>query len=438
MTRCSKSPILISNHWQHYKNTPVFSLSYTGQEFPFWKNNAIIIIINFGHAQTSYHSGIAMLPIVLCILLGPDRPVLECHLLVTIRVMKVMECNKAPDIQSFSTAWKVNAEHNPVQIIIFTLHTLSKSFQKLQQHGGNTSNQNKAETLQLSGTLLLEAATVAKLEMPAGSVHLKYLHKCNPQMQSYHLFRLMISFDWKRYTFMLSSTHSEVSWSIIALSNYMIDYCEPLCLTQRLNCLNEVSGQFICKRKLGFIDVPYVGALALSRIPFVWHLNKALQISNCLLCSCSRTLSKPYKNMQASSFIYYFLLLSLCIDLSHNETSAALRRQRRRMRHRGLRRSSYAGRRFLRQPRMKLPAPAAPSIPLINIDDGVMGVFDSLIGLGGHESSYNVLPGKNQTSTTWSGLNFSCFQMKCLNSLKLYFSSTCNTWWSKTWLPFLA
>lgn len=65
------------------------------------------------------------------------------------------------------------------------------------------------------------------------------------------------------------------------------------------------------------------------------------------------------------------------------------------MRHRGLRRSSYTGRRFLRQPRMKLPAPAAPSIPLINIDDGVMGVFDSLIGLGGHESSYNVLPGKN-------------------------------------------
>ncbi|POI32550.1 hypothetical protein CIB84_003699 [Bambusicola thoracicus] len=48
---------------------------------------------------------------------------------------------------------------------------------------------------------------------------------------------------------------------------------------------------------------------------------------------------------------------------------------------------------------MKLPAPAAPSIPLINIDDGVMGVFDSLIGLGGHESSYNVLPGKKGQCT---------------------------------------
>uniref|UniRef100_G1MYY9 Extracellular matrix protein 2 n=1 Tax=Meleagris gallopavo TaxID=9103 RepID=G1MYY9_MELGA len=103
--------------------------------------------------------------------------------------------------------------------------------------------------------------------------------------------------------------------------------------------------------------------------------------------------------MQVSSFIYYFLLVSLCIDLSQNETSAALRRQRRRMRHRGLRRSSYAGRRLLRQPRMKLAAPAAPSIPLINIDDGVVGVFDSLIGLGGHESSYSVLPGKKGQCT---------------------------------------
>uniref|UniRef100_A0A8C2TJ50 Extracellular matrix protein 2 n=1 Tax=Coturnix japonica TaxID=93934 RepID=A0A8C2TJ50_COTJA len=103
--------------------------------------------------------------------------------------------------------------------------------------------------------------------------------------------------------------------------------------------------------------------------------------------------------MQASSFIYYFLLLSLCIDLSQNETSAALRRQRRRMRHRGMRKSSYAGRRVLRQPRMKLSSPATHSIPLINIDDGVMGVFDSLIGLGGHESSYSVLPGKKGQCT---------------------------------------
>ncbi|NXL90613.1 ECM2 protein, partial [Alectura lathami] len=105
--------------------------------------------------------------------------------------------------------------------------------------------------------------------------------------------------------------------------------------------------------------------------------------------------------MQPSSLVYYFLLVSLCVDFSQNETSEVLRRQRRRMRYRGLRKSSSAGRRALRQPRMKLPAPAAaaPGIPLINIDDGVMGVFDSLIGLGGHESSYSVLPGKKGQCT---------------------------------------
>ncbi|NXG76138.1 ECM2 protein, partial [Baryphthengus martii] len=100
--------------------------------------------------------------------------------------------------------------------------------------------------------------------------------------------------------------------------------------------------------------------------------------------------------MQATALVYYFLFVSLCLDFSQNETSALLRRQRRRMRYRRLGRSSSAGHRSPRGPRVKPPAPAAivPSIPLINIDDGVMGVFDSLIGLGGQESSYSVLPGK--------------------------------------------
>lgn len=143
--------------------------------------------------------------------------------------------------------------------------------------------------------------------------------------------------------------------------------------------------------------------------------------------------------MQATSLVYYFLLVSLCIDFSRNETSALLRRQRRRMRYRGLRRSSSAGHRSPRQPRMKLPAPVAvvPSIPLINIDDSVMGVFDSLIGLGGHESSYSVLPGKNKAPLLLRvGQFFSSFQMKNLNSWKLYFSSACNTYRNKTQLPF--
>ncbi|KAM9374698.1 extracellular matrix protein 2 [Phaethornis superciliosus] len=100
--------------------------------------------------------------------------------------------------------------------------------------------------------------------------------------------------------------------------------------------------------------------------------------------------------MQATSLLCCFLLVSLCTDFSQNETSAPLRRQRRKMHYRGVRGSSSAGHRSPREPRMKLPAPGAvlPSIPLINIDDSVMGVFDSLIGLGGHESSYSVLPGK--------------------------------------------
>ncbi|NXA45231.1 ECM2 protein, partial [Nothocercus julius] len=94
--------------------------------------------------------------------------------------------------------------------------------------------------------------------------------------------------------------------------------------------------------------------------------------------------------MQATSSLCYFLLVSLCIDFLQDGASAAVRRQRRRMRYGGGRHRSA------RQSRMRLPAPgpAMPSVPLINIDDGVMGVFDSLIGLGGQESSYSVLPGK--------------------------------------------
>ncbi|XP_068014110.1 extracellular matrix protein 2 [Melanerpes formicivorus] len=100
--------------------------------------------------------------------------------------------------------------------------------------------------------------------------------------------------------------------------------------------------------------------------------------------------------MQATSLVYCFLLVSLCIDFSQNETSAHPRRQRRRMRNRGLRKSSSVGHRPPQQLSINPPAPAAavPSIPLINIDDGVMGVFDSLVGLGGQESSYSILPGK--------------------------------------------
>ncbi|NWT58770.1 ECM2 protein, partial [Erythrocercus mccallii] len=80
--------------------------------------------------------------------------------------------------------------------------------------------------------------------------------------------------------------------------------------------------------------------------------------------------------MQAPSLLCYFLLVSLCADFCPAEGGAG-RRQRRRMQHRGLGRS----------------------IPVINLDDSVVGVFDSLVGLGEHESTYSILPGKKGQCT---------------------------------------
>ncbi|NXD95347.1 ECM2 protein, partial [Chaetorhynchus papuensis] len=96
--------------------------------------------------------------------------------------------------------------------------------------------------------------------------------------------------------------------------------------------------------------------------------------------------------MQAASLVGYFLLVSLCTDLCPAEAGAG-RRQRRRMRQRGLGRSPWEGH---RTPRME---PPGARIPLINIDDSIMGVFDSLVGLGEHESTYSVLPGKKGQCT---------------------------------------
>ncbi|NWZ66933.1 ECM2 protein, partial [Acrocephalus arundinaceus] len=96
--------------------------------------------------------------------------------------------------------------------------------------------------------------------------------------------------------------------------------------------------------------------------------------------------------MQAPSLLCYFLLVSLCTDFCPAEG----RRQRRRMQPRGLRRSPWAGHRTPRAPRLE---PPGRSIPLITIDDSVMGMFDSLVGLGEHESTYSVLPGKKGQCT---------------------------------------
>ncbi|XP_074814306.1 extracellular matrix protein 2 isoform X3 [Natator depressus] len=104
--------------------------------------------------------------------------------------------------------------------------------------------------------------------------------------------------------------------------------------------------------------------------------------------------------MQTASLLYYFLLVCWCIDFVENQTNEIPRRQRRRMRYRGSRKGSSANHRPNRQPQIKTSTTVAvvPSVPLINIDDGITEVFDSLIGLSGHESSYSVLPEPNDPS----------------------------------------
>lgn len=119
---------------------------------------------------------------------------------------------------------------------------------------------------------------------------------------------------------------------------------------------------------------------------------KALHVPNFPLFSHSRILCGTHKTMQAPSLVCYFLLVSLCSDFCPAEAGAG-RRQRRRMRQPGPGRSPRAGPRTPRTPGIE---PLEPRIPLIHIDDSVMGVFDSLVGLGEHESTYSVLPGENR------------------------------------------
>ncbi|NXM60509.1 ECM2 protein, partial [Illadopsis cleaveri] len=100
--------------------------------------------------------------------------------------------------------------------------------------------------------------------------------------------------------------------------------------------------------------------------------------------------------MQAPSLLCYFLLVSLCSEFCSAEGGAGRRHRRRMMMHRGPGRSPWAGHRTPRAPAVE---PPGRGIPLINIDDSVLGVFDSLVGLGEHESTYSVLPGKKGQCT---------------------------------------
>uniref|UniRef100_A0A8C3VFX7 Extracellular matrix protein 2 n=1 Tax=Catharus ustulatus TaxID=91951 RepID=A0A8C3VFX7_CATUS len=93
--------------------------------------------------------------------------------------------------------------------------------------------------------------------------------------------------------------------------------------------------------------------------------------------------------MQAPSLVWCSLLVWLGTECGAGS------RQSRRMKPRALGRSPWAGHRSPRAPGME----PLINIPLINIDGSVMGVFDSLVGLGEHESTYSVLPGKKGQCT---------------------------------------
>ncbi|KAJ7316770.1 hypothetical protein JRQ81_002932 [Phrynocephalus forsythii] len=99
--------------------------------------------------------------------------------------------------------------------------------------------------------------------------------------------------------------------------------------------------------------------------------------------------------MQKKVLLYYLLLHSLCIALAQNEYMGR-RLIKRRRGYGGLRRGSTGYRRPNKQLRIQPPVRTTPmpSIPFINVDGDITGVVDSLIGLDGHESSYNILPGK--------------------------------------------
>uniref|UniRef100_A0A8D0C9S0 Extracellular matrix protein 2 n=1 Tax=Salvator merianae TaxID=96440 RepID=A0A8D0C9S0_SALMN len=96
--------------------------------------------------------------------------------------------------------------------------------------------------------------------------------------------------------------------------------------------------------------------------------------------------------MQKARLLCTLLLVHFCIALALNEQNSTPSRPRRRMRYRRLRKGPSANQR----PQTRTAGPTSPmsSIPLINIDSDITEVFDSLIGLEGQESNYNILPGK--------------------------------------------
>ncbi|XP_038596078.1 extracellular matrix protein 2 [Tachyglossus aculeatus] len=100
--------------------------------------------------------------------------------------------------------------------------------------------------------------------------------------------------------------------------------------------------------------------------------------------------------MQAVGLLYFLLLTSLCFDLAQNERNEMSARQRRRLHIRRFRKGSSSNHRSNRQSRIEhtTRTTEAPRLPLVNVDDSIVEIYDSLVDLRGGESSYNVLPGK--------------------------------------------
>ncbi|XP_069499970.1 extracellular matrix protein 2 isoform X2 [Ambystoma mexicanum] len=108
--------------------------------------------------------------------------------------------------------------------------------------------------------------------------------------------------------------------------------------------------------------------------------------------------------MRISGWICVGLLIILHITFVENGSTPAPKSQRRKMKNKDMKTrekvsgNRKSGRKANNQP-SPIPAPAT-RLPFIIADDNFVNVFDSLIGLGEQESSYNVLPEKKGHCST--------------------------------------
>ncbi|KAM8802622.1 extracellular matrix protein 2 isoform 3-T4 [Rhynchonycteris naso] len=98
--------------------------------------------------------------------------------------------------------------------------------------------------------------------------------------------------------------------------------------------------------------------------------------------------------MKFAGLFCFFLLIIFQIDFGQNDETP--RKQRRKMHHRRLKKSSLPNRRADRQLRAQpttMVTPAA-TLPMVNVEHSTEEKFEPFLSVLGIESSYNVLPGK--------------------------------------------